>query len=344
MEKNNIFEKKIVLLFAFLLLCTISAFAINSTNYNIDASTTSSGGGTQSSSGYSTNTIIGTISGETNSTGYKTLLGFFYGGGSGSSEEAACQPLITFVSNTSIGSVTLNNAVTSGGLTTVRIWFIANCSNGREFLDATSATANFTKQSEVPRYTTTCTRQNNLSAYASNFSCDITMYYYDAAGNWGINVTINTTSDAKAYNDTTTFPIISSMDLNLSATSVAWPTLSPAQTNQQATGSPPLTITNIYNSNITNISINAIDLVGQSGTNLGVVFSINGNFTAKNDTATVCTTGTGLINNTAVNMTLLMYRNTRGTQSQPMYYCIPTVPNLPPGIYNTTTWTTEAEV
>lgn len=56
----------------------VVAFQINSLNYSTEV-VTSSGGDNLTSGNYSTDIVVGIITGESNSTSYQTFLGFFYG-------------------------------------------------------------------------------------------------------------------------------------------------------------------------------------------------------------------------------------------------------------------------
>jgi len=241
-------------------------------------------------------------------------------------------PNITFV------SAIPNVGLTGDTTTAVTFFFTGYDANGEgDLVDGTSR-AIFSKAGETTR-STFCTRQNTINGYSANYTCTVTMWYYDQGTNWNINVSINDSSDGMAYNDTTTFNINSLLSANITPNNLSWAQLSTGQSN--ATAQNTINITNTGNQNITNLTIKAFDLIGQTGAAIGWTIPA-GNFSASNDTTTRC-----LITNQLTNQTEVPFNATSGRYGttnviRPIYYCIPSVPNVGGGTYNTTNqWITK---
>jgi hypothetical protein len=306
----------------------INVFAISSDNYNIDASITSSGGGHINSSSYSSDAIVGTISGVTNSTNYYNYLGFFYGGGS-SSAESNSAPVISFVSDPG------SPIPAAGSTTAVTFWFIANDSNTANDLVNSTSTATLTASGETTRANSPCTGMNDPTTNSRNFSCTVNMYYYDAATTWTINVTVNDSANNKAVNDTRTFSYQGLLHINLTSNTLSWTGQAANTFNRSADSS--INLSNIGNLVIRNITVKGFELL-KDGTD-----SVNklgaSNFSVTNYTGRTCAVGlkTTLSNNSEVNMTLNMttYVYNKGVSNTSLYYCLD-IPNVLTGTYNTT--------
>jgi hypothetical protein len=244
-------------------------------------------------------------------------------------------PVITYV-------YTINNpftpaTATQSSTTTISIWFIANLSNGVTSLSDSSSNVTLYKAGETTRTLSPCVRTANITTTAANYTCNVTMYFYDQGSNWNVNASISNTGGSMGWNDSTTFSISSTLELNLTPTSLTWGTLNVGDTNQQSLA--PLNLANAANTNITNITVNGTQLDGHDSATGYYITSTN--FTFKNDTATVCASGTTLINNSANVYNVSITRSGHGgTQLSSMYYCIPNIPNIAGGIYNNTyPWT-----
>ena len=240
-------------------------------------------------------------------------------------------PNITFVSNYSITSLN------SGTSTSIAFSFIAYDIDGVSDLNDASATANFTLAGENTRYNLSCRNVSDVNVTggndlrSANYSCDVVMWFYDRPGAWLINVTINDTAGLKGYNATTYTNIPALISINMTPSSLNWTNLPQGSANQNATSS--INITNDGNQILTNLTIKAYELLGQGGAAGNTITA--GSFTAGNNTATKCQQQ-ALVNNTAQNVTAMMTVYGKGTYSQPIYYCIPTVPEITSGTYNTT--------
>lgn len=239
-------------------------------------------------------------------------------------------PFIDQVSN--ISDVVINASTT----TQVNMWYIVNDSNGVSDIKDSSARVFFTKTGETTRSNTSCRRTANISGVSANFSCGVKIWYYDAGSAWTVNVSINDTGNNLAYNDSTTFNIMSSIHINMSNNTLTWNSLTVGATDIGAI--LPINLTNVGNQNITNITIKAYDLLGELyNDTIGV-----GNFSVKNQSG--CN-GYNLVNDTKIQgIYNTIPRFTKGNNNQSIYYCIESVPNVNSDTYNSTSpWITTAE-
>ena len=245
-------------------------------------------------------------------------------------------PVITQV------SVISSQTPTAASTTAVSFWFVANDTNGASDLTNSTSSAIFSSSGETSRTNTSCTGVNDPSSQSRNFSCVVLMYYYDAAATWVVNVSVNDSANAKAYNDTTSFTYNSDLNINLSATSLSWTGLGANSFNNSAAS--PINVTNIGNKIITNISVKAFDLL-KDGTSSTYLIGA-GNFSTTNGSSCALGYKNILVNNTEVNMTasnMTTYLYGKGKNVTSVYYCLDVPAALPTGTYNTTNqWITKA--
>jgi hypothetical protein len=209
--------------------------------------------------------------------------------------------------------------------------------DGANDINRTATFANFSKSGSTTRYSTQCTYNGNLPPRGANFTCSVTMWYWDASGTWNINVGGNDIGNLSGCTNTsTTFTYNLLQAMVISPPALTWSALSVGATNQLSNNHPTV-INNTGNYNGT-VKLNGLNLQGDVVTSeyLGV-----NNFTSNNNVGTVCASGTALVNGTT---TTIGSTNSNpgnisagGNQGQEMlYYCIPTVPAVTSQTYSTT--------
>ena len=225
---------------------------------------------------------------------------------------------------TSISPVTLTEGP---GKTFIVVNFSVYDFNGASNLNNASASINFTKAGESLRYNSSCAVKNFAGNYA-NYSCNVTMFWWDAAGSdWKVYANISDLDSYITVNDTTTFTVNSLTGFVMSPSALTFSSLSAGSVNQTPT--TYLVLNNTGNTNITNpIQINATDLVGETDHSKILWAS---NFSASNSTGgkiecNVTSSATAMVNNTFVSIsnTLLSVGNytlNDGTAQEQIYLC-----------------------
>jgi len=213
--------------------------------------------------------------------------------------------------------------------------------NGATDINTSSVTARFVKVGEGTRVNTTgCTENAGQSTPTSkNFTCTISLAYFDAPGAWTINVSArdlgnSSINSSVRYN----FTYDQLQSLKIDPSEVFWNSVISGATNQTAGNST--IINNTGNYNMTgNIGINATNLY--SGANFLDVGNVSVGIAAGSE----CN-GTFMVNaiDTTISGVVLERGNlTLGVSNDTIYYCLATVPtSLPSGTYDTTTegsWT-----
>jgi hypothetical protein len=166
--------------------------------------------------------------------------------------------------------------------------------NGFENLNHSSAKINVSKSGEVPRVNSSCYNTANYSTYYANYSCRITMWWWDGSGIWTINATISDNSANITENSSMTFFVGETDAFVMSPTVLTWDDLTAGETNQEANE-------NVLMNNTGNVAkyieVNATNLYGETDSNLALWA---GNFTVKN--AAGCE-GTAMVVNAFTNVT-----------------------------------------
>ena len=135
-----------------------------------------------------------------------------------------------------------------------------------------------------------CTRYNSSASYVTYY-CNLTLFWYDGAGNWNITAFIMDNNSNVATNSTATFTLPSLTGFAISPANLTWSPIAPGSTNQTS-NNDPLELNNTGNqqfgvgANGGNISINATTLQGET-TATQVLFAKN--FTVATITGITCT-------------------------------------------------------
>lgn len=223
-------------------------------------------------------------------------------------------PTITFV------SAIPTQSVTELGTTTIPVTFLASDTDGAANLNNASASAQFNRTGETTRADLDCTAVGTVDATTVNYSCSIDMWYWDANGDWSINVTVRDINSALASDDVTVFTLDLTTAMQMNPTSLAWNSLSPTDTDELST-SNPITINNTANRDITdgNVEVTALNLQGETTTSeylLAEDFSVN--------TANACE-GTAMVHSTATGVsgaTVTAGNLTAGNGQEDLYFCL----------------------
>ena len=172
--------------------------------------------------------------------------------------------------------------------------FTAYDENGFENLNHSSAKINVSKSGEVPRVNSSCYNTANYSTYYANYTCSVSMAWWDGSGIWTINATISDNNANSGENSSMTFFVGVTDAFVMNPTVLTWNDLTAGGTNQEANE-------NILMNNTGNvakyINVNATNLYGETDSDLALWA---GNFTVKN--AAGCE-GTAMVVNTFVNVT-----------------------------------------
>lgn len=209
--------------------------------------------------------------------------------------------------------------------------------NGVNDINDSSVTVTYSKSGETSRSNNSCTLVSDIDGQCANFSCNVTMYYWDGAGIWNINVTASDLGNGSTqYNDSTTFSYSEVKAMVISPGQLNWTGIYPAATNETADNDPTV-VNNTGNYNGT-LNLTGLDLYGLTITN--EKFGVN-NFTVEVVNAS-CGTGDSayLVNATDVLVTSSQANKGNlsaggGAGQEELYYCIPTVPQLSTQEYST---------
>jgi len=202
--------------------------------------------------------------------------------------------------------------------TYISINFTAKDTDGFGNLDDNSATATITKSGETNRTNMSCAWWADYNTEYANYTCNITMWWFDGAGDWTIHVNISDAQSNIGTNSTKTFSVGTTDGLTNNITSVNFPSISPGATDTASTNNAYLNNTGNMNQwlevNVTNVvgESNAAYLLGASN------FSVNGTST--------CAAGV-MTHNTYLNISDAElpkgnYTLNDGTAQEILFFCI----------------------
>lgn len=216
--------------------------------------------------------------------------------------------------------------------------------DGSADINTTSVSANFTKTGEGLRQNLSCPQTGSAFGNSINFTCNISMWYFDASGTWTITAVGRDLGAGNVKQNTTqVFAYGSLNSIALSPTAINFGTVAQGATNVTATNDPSQ-LNNTGNVNFTQVNVTAINLYGET---IDTTQFINvGNMSVSNNTGGSCTGGdcvecgppsgplpaATLVNGTTVNVfnTTLTRGNLSigsGTAQEQIYYCFRTIPS-----------------
>ncbi|MGY4884633.1 MAG: hypothetical protein ACP5NZ_03600 [Nanobdellota archaeon] len=216
----------------------------------------------------------------------------------------------------------------------VPLVFRVEDADGIANLNNATATVNFSKSGETTRTNSSCIFERGKStATQANYSCNVTMWWYDGPGTWSINVYITDLSGNSAYNSTVKNLTVGATDgLLANVTSLTWSSIAPGASNTEASQFMGINNTgNRYRS----VLVNSSDLLGETTYTKALGAT---NFSVKN--AAGCE-GTPMVNRTDTNITSATlphgnYTKNDGTAQENIYFCLETSnSDLTPQAYST---------
>ena len=207
-------------------------------------------------------------------------------------------PNITNIFNGSVIGGALNEGAANTNFT---VNFTVVDADGFTNLVDASASINFSKSGEDPRYSITCARYEG-SGEEANYTCEVQMWWFDGSGAWVISANISDNNGNAGINNTDTFSVSETTGFVQAPGNLTFGTLTLGSENN--TASELLLLNNTGNKDIaqSDISINATSLVGEANS----AFSLySGNFSVGNTTGSnaECSYSTGSNFATRMNFT-----------------------------------------
>jgi hypothetical protein len=226
----------------------------------------------------------------------------------------------------SIGPISPANPVESDVSPVI---FPAQVSDPNGYTDITSIIVNASMIGETTK-NGVCNFRNSVNTTTANYTCVISMQYYDKAGVWNVNLTATDSQGAKASNNLQNFIYqeLKAITVIQPIGALSWPALSTSASNQLSNNDP--TIINNTGNYVGNISITAYNLVGQARSS---EFINANNFRAGPTSGLECAAAQ-LQNSVAVNTGSLLNRGQSAIAN--VYYCIPSVPSVSSQAYSAT--------
>jgi hypothetical protein len=212
--------------------------------------------------------------------------------------------------------------------TSVIINFSATDPDGASNLNNASAAINLTRSGQPLRYNSSCAVKD-FSANWSNYTCKITMWWFDQDGAWTIYANISDLNGNIAVNGTHTVSVNTLTGFVMSPSTLNFSNLVAGTYNN--TPINHLTLNNTGNDNITstNVRVNATDLVGESNPGR---FIFAGNFSASPYTGNkiecnITASATQLQNETFTGVTSVVlnagnYTKSNGEGQEELYFCL----------------------
>ncbi len=250
------------------------------------------------------------------------------------------------ISGTNAVTIEVFNSTLTGGAvlpntdTTKAISLVVRVTDVDGYLDinTTSVVANFTRTGEATRANSSCIDLSQNTTTAKNFSCTMTMWYYDESASWTITAAGKDIGNGTTIqNSTMVFTYGSLQDMLMSPNSITFASSAQGATNVTSNNDPSL-INNTGNYNFSGINVTAYNLYGTTITSeyINVANITVGNNTGSNaecDTSpTIGANATVLTNGTQTNVKYSIL--SRGNHSigdgstgqEQVYYCFRTVP------------------
>jgi hypothetical protein len=189
-------------------------------------------------------------------------------------------------------------------------------------LNNASAKMNLSRLGEYTRSNTCTFVVAEDTATTANYTCNITMWWFDGPGQWNISAYIADANANSAYNESVkNFTMGTTDGLLANQSSLTWPNINPGATATPATQFMGL---NNTGNRPRSVYVNSSDLLGE--TNSAYALGAN-NFSVKN--AAGCS-GTAMVNRTDTNISSVAvfdrgnYTWNNGTAQVNLYYCLET--------------------
>ncbi len=220
--------------------------------------------------------------------------------------------------------------------------FTAYDADGFGNLNDGTALINISKSGEETRENASCSLVADYQTNYANYTCNMTMWWWDGTGSWNITAYIVDSSSNPALNSSATTSIGTTTGFEASPTSMNFDPIAPGTTDELSTSNPML-FNNTGNLG-QYIEVNSTDLVGEANPAYALWA---GNFSAK---VTNACEGNAMINQTFVNITDNIlptgnYTIADGTAQEQLYFCLELAGGeLIPQYYSTLqegSWTTK---
>jgi len=172
--------------------------------------------------------------------------------------------------------------------------FTAYHGAGSQNLNDSTARINITSSGEEPRQNASCSRLNFSTSYVT-YGCNVTMWWYDAAGSWNIIASVMDNNSNMAMNSSTTLYLGATFGLAIAPGNLSWLSIGAGSTNQTSSNDP-MNLSNTGNQPVgttaltSNITINSTDLKGEL--NSGYTIFAN-NFSVDETTGGTSCSGAG---------------------------------------------------
>lgn len=221
----------------------------------------------------------------------------------------------------------------------ITINVVLNDTDGVNDINDSSVQANISNTADgITRSNTSCVHLGDLDAQRANYSCVISMWYWDIQGVWNVSASgEDLGTKVRTHNISETnlsLGILKALTIN--PLLITWVTVNPGGTNAKASNETFVNNTGNYNSTI---NVTGINIYGETITTESINVS---NFTAgsTNECDITGVTASYLINNTAVtvNNTFANRGNLSigsGTGQEKIFWCIPNVPYVSSQTYST---------
>jgi parallel beta-helix repeat protein len=235
-------------------------------------------------------------------------------------EEANTPPQIIYVYN-STEMTDISSGPNEGPLETyVQLNFTAYDAQGFGDLNDSSVQVNFSLAGEESRLNTSCALLEDYDTNYANYSCNVTMWWWDAPGTWTINASIEDNNGNNAFNDSTNFLVGSTTGFLANSTQLNWPEINPGASNQEANES--LLLNNTGNTQVS-VEINATDLIGENNPDYSIGANNFSVHTAPGCEGTMMSNSTYV---TVVGATISKgnYSLDDGTAQETIYFCLET--------------------
>ncbi len=215
---------------------------------------------------------------------------------------------------------------------TVNVIFQVRVSDadGVSNIDDSSVQTQFTRGSTTR--SGSCVWQNDVDATTANYTCTVTMNYYDEAGDWNVEVTAQDqeANSAADSSEIFTYSELKAFSTPLAPSSLSWPSLTPGASNQLS-NNDPTTVTNTGNYR-GNIIITGYNLVGESNSAENIPSTA---FSVASTSGSECT-GTALQSDGTVTDTgIYASPGPTGSNNAYIYYCLTSVPIVSSQTYST---------
>jgi hypothetical protein len=243
---------------------------------------------------------------------------------------------------TGLSAVTLTDAPSP---TFVVINFSVNDSDGAANLNNATAAINLTRGGEALRYNSSCVVKDYSGNY-SNYTCNITMWWFDGAGPWNVYANITDLNGNLVVNGTSAITLNTLTGFVMSPPTLNFTNLVAGSYNNTPTNHLLLNNTGNVDISTGNIQVNASDLVGESTANRFLYagnFSMS-TFTGNNIECNITASATQMANRTFTGIVSSVlaagnYTINDGTAQEHIYACLRQVGSeLTQQQYSTSRW------